>query len=122
MITSVPPITDSRVAGYFAQTDSAQTELLMACRELIFQTLPEIKEVWKWNVPTYGLKKLICYLRKTKTHVTFGFYNGSALNDNYGKLFGGDNPTMRHLKLRGFEDFDTELIAGLLRQSAEING
>ncbi len=112
-----------------------EDELIMTLhlRELILQTVPEIKEKLSYNVPFYSLKKGICFIwpasviwgnKKTYSGVRFGFSYGNRLNDHRKILDRGSRKQVYWIdfqELSAIQNFKSILI-DYLNQAVEIDG
>ncbi len=71
---------------YVEKHKSPQEEICQKLREIIFKTVPYVKEEMKWGVPTYADGKL--YIVASKDHVNLGFsLKGSSKEEQ--KLLSG---------------------------------
>ena len=86
------------VTDYINNSDSKQINILNELRELIFSTVPEVKEHFKWSKPVYTLQNDFCYLNTTKNYVTLGFFEYSKIETNP-DLLEGTGKNMRHIKI-----------------------
>jgi hypothetical protein len=95
-------------------------ELALACRELIFEVLPQTVEVvWpRQRTAGYGTgpKKMteqFCWLAPYDKHVVFGFYYGTELPVPEG-LLEGSGLLMRHVKIRTRADLENPALRRLV--------
>ena len=95
-------------------------ELALACRELIFEVLPQTVEVvWpRQRTAGYGTgpKKMteqFCWLAPYDKHVVFGFYYGTELPAPEG-LLEGSGLLMRHVKIRTRADLENPALRRLV--------
>jgi Domain of unknown function (DU1801) len=95
-------------------------ELGLACRELIFEVLPQTVEVvWpRQRTAGYGTgpKKMteqFCWLAPYDKHVVFGFYYGTELPVPEG-LLEGSGLLMRHVKIRTRADLENPALRRLV--------
>jgi hypothetical protein len=100
------------VDEYLERQESPQREICQKLRELIFNTLPGIKEEMKWGVPTYADGRY--YLVALKDHVNLGF-SLKGLSKEEQKLLEGSGKTMRHIKIRALDEIDEKRIKELLK-------
>lgn len=111
---------DSVFAEMTAESPEPVRDLAFACRNLIYEALPETVEVvWpRQRTAGYGTgpKKMteqFCWLAPYTKHVVFGFYYGTELPDPEGLLEGTGNP-MRHVKVRTPADLDNPALRRLV--------
>ncbi len=102
----------SKVDDYINQQPSPQKEICQHLRELIFKTLPGIKEEMRWGAPVFGGGKF--YIGAFKKNVNLGF-SIKGLTQEEIALFEGSGKMMRHIKVHSVDDIDEERIAGLLK-------
>jgi hypothetical protein len=100
------------VDDYLEKQESPQREICQKLREIIFKTMPGIKEEMKWGVPTYADGRY--YLVALKDHVNLGF-SLKGLSKEEQKLLEGSGKTMRHIKLCSLEEIDEKRITKLLK-------
>ena len=93
-------------------------------RELIFETLPEVREKKSYGAPFYFGRTAVCYVwpasitwggKEQGTGVMLGFNRGRAIDPEAKCLVFKDRKTIGHLSFAGAEDIDVELITELLR-------
>jgi len=82
-------------------------------REIIFKTIPNVKEEMKWGVPTYADGKY--YIIALKDHVNLGF-SLKGLSREEQKLLEGSGKTMKHIKIRSLKEIEEKRIAELLER------
>ncbi|MTI95493.1 MAG: DUF1801 domain-containing protein [Firmicutes bacterium] len=63
---------------------------------------------------------LLCYFKAFKTHVNLGFFRGSEMADP-SKLLEGSGDKMRHLKIKGLNEINEELIKELIATAVKLN-
>lgn len=100
------------VDDYLEKQKSPQREICQKLREIIFKTMPGIKEEMKWGVPTYADGRY--YLVALKDHVNLGF-SLKGLSKEEQKLLEGSGKTMRHIKIRSLEEIEEKRITELLK-------
>ena len=103
---------DIEVENYIEKQKSPQKEICQKLREIIFQTIPEIKEEMKWGVPTYANGKY--YIVALKDHVNLGF-SLKWLSKEEQKLFEGSGKTMKHIKIHSLKDINEKRITESLK-------
>ncbi|MHB1108606.1 MAG: YdeI/OmpD-associated family protein, partial [Lutibacter sp.] len=58
-------------------------------RKLIHKADNNIVEDWKWNVPVFHTKEMVCGIAAFQKHVSINFFNGAEMSDKH-HLFSGD--------------------------------
>ena len=103
------------IEKYIEKQKFPQKEIVQRLRDIILQTLPNIKEEFKMGVPWYEGKFYIVALRD---HVNLGF-SVKMLSEQEKALFEGKGKMMRHIKFHSLADVNTAKVAKLLRLVAE---
>jgi len=107
---------------------SEQLDIVIQLRDLIFETLPNVKETLAYNVPFYRLQKRIAFIwpgaipwgKHTKPGVELGFTLGYLLPEN--KYLNKGNRKEVHIKtMYTVKDIEVATIRQLLLQSAELD-
>lgn len=89
-------------------------------RGVVFEAYPEIDEGIKWSKPSYSKEGLVCYMQTAKSHVNFGFYRGTELEDR-NNLLEGDGKKMRHVRIRKADEIDEEKLKFLIWDAVDLN-
>ena len=105
---------NQQVTDYIAQAPEGQIELLESLRILVHASVEGTTEAIKWGFPVFGKTKDFAYLRHSKKHVTFGFYNIDKIDDPNNLLEGSGN-TLRHIKIKSSADIDKNLLTKWLQ-------
>jgi hypothetical protein len=92
-----------KVTEYIGKAESEQIEVLEEIRELIHQSVENVHEEIKWNMPVFSQSKNFAYLRFAKNHITLGFYHIDKLIDPE-NLLEGEGNTLKHIKIRSLND------------------
>ena len=97
-------------------------EITLALRNILLDASEEMMEEYKWSMPNYSYKGLVCYLQTAKKHVKLGFHKGSLLQEGAGKgLLEGTGKTMRYITLKKMEDLQPEVFTRLILSAMELN-
>lgn len=97
-------------------------ELTLELRKIILDASQEIVEEYKWSMPNYSYKGLVCYLQTAKKHVKLGFHKGNELQEGVGKdRLEGTGKTMRYITLKNKEDLKPEVFTTLILAAMELN-
>jgi putative endonuclease len=110
---------DVKVQQYFDTQPSPQREICLKLRQIILQTFPDTKEVWKRGVPAYSEGKV--FIRTVKNQVLLGF-SVTGMQANQSALFPGTGKTMRILQFKALADIDEKKIVKLLKMTAGCSG
>ena len=95
---------NTEVSSFIHNSPDHQKEILEALRSLIFSTVPNVNEQYKWSRPVYVLEKDFCYLKTTKKHVTLGFFEFDKIKTN-NHLIEGTGKSMRHIKVSDLKKY-----------------
>ncbi|HMU62943.1 MAG TPA: DUF1801 domain-containing protein, partial [Gemmatimonadales bacterium] len=73
-----------RIDERIAELDNWRGEMLARLRTLILQADPGVVEEWKWNVPVWSCRGIICTGETYKDKVKLTFAKGASLPDPAG--------------------------------------
>ena len=105
--------------SWYSSLDKELGSIAIILREIIYESVPEVKEAMKWGTPVFENKGIICALRAGKGFVALQFYEvGSSLNDP-DSILEGTGKKMRHVKIRNQNDLKKELFASWIKQAAK---
>lgn len=91
-------------------------------RKVILNSSPKLVEEFKWAMPNYSYKGLVCYLQTAQKHVNFGFQKGNELQEkDINNLLKGTGKNMRHIKIMKLEDIKQEAFTSLILEAMELN-
>ncbi|WP_404427462.1 DUF1801 domain-containing protein [Ureibacillus chungkukjangi] len=97
-------------------------EITEALRNIILDASPLLLEEYKWSMPNYSYKGLVCYLQTAKKHVKLGFHKGNLLQEGVGKeILEGTGKTMKYITLKKKEDLQPEVYTKLILAAMELN-
>ena len=94
-------------------------EITNALRKVIFDASPKLIEEFKWSMPSYSYKGLVCYLQPAKKHVNLGFYKGNEIESD---LLKGTGKAMRHIRVTKLEDIQEDIFTSLVKKAITLNG
>lgn len=110
------------VDQYIANLPDNIQAIADSLREIILNSSPELKEEYKWSMPNYSYKGLVCYLQASKKHVNLGFQKGNELEEkDIANLLQGTGKTMRHIRIQQMEDIKQEVFLSLIQAAMELN-
>ena len=97
-------------------------EITVELRQIILDASTELIEEYKWSMPNYSHKGLVCYLQTAKRHVKLGFHKGNQLQEGLGKdILEGTGKTMKYITLKKKEDLQPEIFTKLILAAMELN-
>lgn len=106
---------NEKVTEYINKASIEQIEMLEMLRNLIHETVENVTEEIKWNMPVFGNNKNFAYLRFSKKHITLGFYNIDKIKDP-DNLLEGEGNTLKHIKIKSTNEIKTKVISEWLKQ------
>lgn len=114
--------TIKEVDQYIANLPDDIQVMTESLRKIILNSSSELEEVYKWSMPNYSYKGLVCYLQASKKHVNLGFQKGNELEEkDIHHLLQGTGKTMRHIRIKSMEDMKPELFISLVQAAVELN-
>jgi hypothetical protein len=106
---------NKEVTEYIDNATEEQIVILETLRKLVHETIDNVFEEIKWNMPVFNNGKDFAYLRFAKKHTTLGFYNIDKIKDP-DNLLEGDGNTLKHIKIKKADDIKPKVIAEWLKQ------
>jgi hypothetical protein len=111
---------EKTVDEYIAGLVPWQAEIVTCIREIILNTAPDVKEMYKWGQPVYEKGGPLAYMKAFKHVVNFGFWRGVDIIDPTG-LLEGDGDKMRHMQLKSIEQVKVDMFSDFVRQAERLN-
>ncbi|HEY1577739.1 MAG TPA: DUF1801 domain-containing protein [Terracidiphilus sp.] len=119
-----PP--DRQLLAYLGPYDPHVSSLALALREIVMEEAPEaIESLVNGYAVAVGfsftgkpMKDGFCHVVTYKNHVNLGFNRGASLADPEGALE-GSGKSIRHIRIRNFDDLDRPLVRRFLRAAIE---
>jgi len=97
---------DNQVSEYISKQHSPQKEICQRLRNIIFNSISNVKEEMKWGVPTYTHGKF--YIAALKNHVNFGYNDGSE--------------EMKHVEIKSLSEIDNEDMINIINLVNKTHG
>lgn len=91
-------------------------EILLAVRELVFETCPDADEQLKYGGILFALEDDFAGLFVYQNHVSLEFSDGASFDDPDDRLEGTGN-SRRHLKFESEDDVQPAVVTGFLEQA-----
>lgn len=88
-MSKINPNASSLIDEYIANKEPFAKDICELLRKLIHKTDTTIIEDWKWRIPIFHKKGIVCGFFGFKKHVSLTFFNGSQMSDKY-QLFTSD--------------------------------
>lgn len=113
---------NKEVAQWVEELPNNIQEITQTLRNLILEASPRLIEEYKWAMPNYSYKGLVCYLQPAKKHVNLGFQRGNELEEKDTRnLLQGSGKTMRHIQIKRLEDIQPEFFTSLILAAVKLN-
>jgi hypothetical protein len=111
---------DATVSDWLAALDEEKRAAAEAIRRAVREAAPGLTEEIKWGRPVFSLGTNLAYLAAAKHHLTFGFFDGAALDDPEG-LLEGSGKQMRGIKVRAASEVPLRSIKAWTRQAVALS-
>ena len=111
-----------QIDAYLAGHTDWRGEKLTELRNLINNTAPELTEGWKWDVPVWTAKTLVCAISSFKDHVKINFFKGASLPDPDTIFNSGlDSKAHRSLNLAETDKVPTVALKNLIKAAVQAS-
>ncbi|WP_010283787.1 DUF1801 domain-containing protein [Bacillus timonensis] len=91
-------------------------------RKIILEASPKLVEEYKWSMPNYTYKGLVCYLQASKKHVNLGFHRGVELKElDTNQLLQGTGKGMRHFRIKKMDEIQHDVFIEFIKAAIELN-
>lgn len=95
---------------------------LTRLRKLILETVPELKEEWKWDTPVWAYKGNVVAGGVFKDHIKLNFFKGAALQDPKHLFNAGlDAKATRAIDFHEGDEIDEAALTELIRTAVAYN-
>lgn len=103
---------------YIEKLPDFSKEICIQLREIIHLSNNNVIEDWKWRIPIFQLKDMVCGFAGFKKHVTLTFFNGAAIEDK-NHLFSDDcsAKNSRGIKFYSINEVNTKLLKHYLKEA-----
>ena len=112
------------VEEYFLNQKEPLQSTMLYIRQIIFETLPNVEEKYKWKIPFYYYNgNGICYLNilKNTNYVDLGFIDGFKLSNKQGILKAGSNRKMvKSIEYHSLESINVKLLKEVLLEASQL--
>lgn len=114
------------IGDFFDYLPRDEERVATSLRNIILETVPELKEKLAYNVPFYYLRRRICYIWPSSipwgglvpgSGVALGFVNGRQIAADY--LTGGGGRDVRYRLFMKPGDIDRHLVQDLLIEAVQ---
>lgn len=118
-------IKDQRIDVYIEKSADFSKEIIAHLRQLIAQAIPQVEETIKWNSPYFLYQgEIVCAIMAFKNKMTFTFWRGQELADQYQLLGDVGKSKMRSIKNIQLKDdlAADEILIAYLQEAASLVG
>jgi uncharacterized protein YdeI (YjbR/CyaY-like superfamily) len=121
-MTKINPLASSLIDDYINSRAPFAKEIVALLRKLIHVADSEIMEDFKWNVPVFSKKKLVCGLAAFQKHVSITFFKGAEMNDKH-QLFSGDCSAkhIRTIKFTSISEINENQLLDYFREAFSLS-
>ena len=110
------PSNDPRIDAYIEKSADFAKPILEHLRKLVHKACPEVEETWKWSVPHFTYKGMLCHMAAFKAHASFGFWKQSLLETD---AFPAEKTAMGSFgKIASLKDLPPDILARTPTESA----
>ena len=110
-----------QIDTYISNQPEWQGKILSTLRKTILAANSGIEETWKWDVPVFVYKKMLCAISAHREHVKINFFQGAELPDQSHFNNGFTSKKHRAIDYGEGDSVDTEVIKELVQDSVEYN-
>ncbi len=111
----------SHVDAYVRAKTPKLQPVAAGLRAIVKAVARQVKEgVNPWGLPMFDAGGPFGYFMIGKSHVTFGLYAGTSLDDPE-KLLEGTGKSLRHVKLRSMDDLKRAGLRKLIKSAVRFN-
>ena len=117
-VADASALIDARIAELADWRGAALVEV----RRLIHEAVPDVVEEWKWRVPVWSYRGILCTGEVYKAKVKLTFAHGATLPDPTGLFNAGlDGNVRRAIDIGEGDALDEAAFKALVRAAAEAN-
>lgn len=95
-------------------------DLVVALRALLLKNMPGVEELISYGVPMYRYDKPIAWITPSRSGVSLGFRDGTAIEDKHG-LLKGKGKGARNVHMKRMEDLDRVALRGYIKQAVKLD-
>jgi hypothetical protein len=116
------PSPSEQIDQQIADLPDWRGDRMASLRSLINNADPNLKEDFKWGVPTWTYNGNVVGIAAFKEHVKINFFKGASLPDPKGLFNAGlDAKTTRSIDLRETDAIDEQALGDLIRAAVNAN-
>jgi len=95
-------------------------DLVSELRVLLRKNMPGVEELISYGIPMYRYDKPIAWITPSKSGVTLGFRDGTAIEDQHG-LLKGSGKGARNVRMKKIEDIDRPALRDYIKQAVNLD-
>jgi hypothetical protein len=112
----------SRIDAYIAALPGWQRSTAARLRALIHEADAAIVEEWKWDVPVFAQRGMVCAIGAFKDHMKVNFFKGASLDDARSLFNAGlEAKASRAIDIREGDAIDEAGLVDLVRAAVARN-
>jgi hypothetical protein len=110
------------ISERIAELDDWRGEMLGRIRALIKAADPDVLEEWKWGIPVWSHRGIICTGETYKSHVKLTFAKGASVKDP-SRLFNSslEGNVRRAVDIHEGDKIDARALKALIRAAVAVN-
>jgi hypothetical protein len=109
---------DNQIAGI----KDWRGQMLAKLRQLIHEADPKIVEEWKWDVPVFTHKGMVCAISSFKDHIKINFFKGAQLQDPHKLINNGlESKSHRSIDFSEGDKINEPALKELINQAVILN-
>ena len=89
-------------------------------RELMFEMVPDVKEVINYGIPVYKRKHALAVISPTKKGITFAFSQGAVFEDKYG-LLEGEGKVSKNVRIKSVDALNKDALRYYIKQALDTD-
>ena len=95
-------------------------DLVAELRLLLRKNMPGVEELISYGVPMYRYEKPIAWITLSRSGVTLGFRDGTAIQDKHG-LLKGKGKGARNVHMKKVEDINKGALRDYIKQAVKLD-
>lgn len=122
-MSKIHPNASQLINEYIFKRNENDQVILNNLRSIILYVDNRIEEDWKWGVPCYNYKGLLCWTAGFKNHVGINFFKGILIEDTYKSFIEDkkDKKGSRFIRFKSLDDINEKVIKDYILQAVYLN-
>ena len=117
-MAKINPNAQQLIGDYIESLPEFSSAICSKLYDLILLSYPDVIEDWKWRIPTFHGRGMVCGFAGFKKHVSLSFFHGSQMSDNH-NLFEDDcnAQNARTIKFSNVSEIDSDKVLSYLKEA-----